>query len=993
MADQIVIEYKSDTSGLISSIEALKNLKLVNEEQYQAFVKANEANQKAMADLAEKQNQASAKTEQATKSMEDLNNAAKNLGETIKNGATATLSKDLGNAAQKSTELSGSIRDLEAELKNAKVQFGANSAEAQKLENEILKSAIAHRKHTLEMRELTKAGSDGGRMMAFMTNSVMGAMNAYGALSMVIAGEGEENEKAQKAMMKSMAIMQMMMAVTELLTAKRELADTKKLLFDKLNLTNAAVEEATGLKWLNLQTAKIRARMMGTAATEAETVANVENTVGTEINAAAQVEATAATSGMTIGQWLLNAALYACPIVWIVAGIAALVAIVYLAAKGFMWLKDHVAFLNTFFEANIRLAHAIRDAFRDLGSFLTGGWIDSTKIHEAKVKLEEYAKAQEALSETLKGRVELLEGVHASETRIAAERQKQIQAEINALQAKIKVETSEKDLKELNEKLDKAKIEMAKNDIALIKARAEEMGTEGKTEKEAAQFRQGEYLKQMTRLENLSKATGTYSKAQLQFFKDEAEGYKNLASEEGHTIEKQAKEEEEKRKEKYEKAKQDREKKRADALASAEELRKLQIANIQDAMEREKQAAIEDAKEKTEKLAHDVNYAAKKEEIEKALANKLLDIDKKAAEDQLAKQKEADDKLLAQINADKDQELKNALASKDLNILFMQKEGAYKYDIEQAQYERELLAAQDDAVQKEKVEQEHIKRMKDMRKQDAQDALDKFKGQIQQIQQYASQVGQILTQQVKNEEQVKLNQYDAEMAKIEDLHNRKVITDKDYAAKKKVIDDKIAAEKKKAAEEEKKIKMGEAIINTAAAIAKTIAEVPKADFGVMTGILVALYAAMGAEQIAAIQNTPAFAKGTKNAPAGFKWVGEEGPELIYDEGGYPIITHPESMKIMQNYDIPVLQDTLFTRWDSTPTLNREAIDRAMQIMYSNNTRLEIDYDKLARKMGEYVGKEVKSIPEHKTVFDKDGFTDFVKRSDSKVTYKTGRERK
>lgn len=62
---------------------------------------------------------------------------------------------------------------------------------------------------------------------------------------------------------------------------------------------------------------------------------------------------------------------------------------------------------------------------------------------------------------------------------------------------------------------------------------------------------------------------------------------------------------------------------------------------------------------------------------------------------------------------------------------------------------------------------------------------------------------------------------------------------------------------------------------------------------------------VGAAQLAIIASTPLpqFAKGTKNAPEGFKWVGEEGPELIYDRGGYPIITHRESMKILEKYNI------------------------------------------------------------------------------------------
>jgi hypothetical protein len=46
---------------------------------------------------------------------------------------------------------------------------------------------------------------------------------------------------------------------------------------------------------------------------------------------------------------------------------------------------------------------------------------------------------------------------------------------------------------------------------------------------------------------------------------------------------------------------------------------------------------------------------------------------------------------------------------------------------------------------------------------------------------------------------------------------------------------------------------------------------------------------------------PGFAGGTKNAPKGWKLVGEEGPELIYDGGGYPIFNNKESMDIMSGW--------------------------------------------------------------------------------------------
>jgi hypothetical protein len=94
--------------------------------------------------------------------------------------------------------------------------------------------------------------------------------------------------------------------------------------------------------------------------------------------------------------------------------------------------------------------------------------------------------------------------------------------------------------------------------------------------------------------------------------------------------------------------------------------------------------------------------------------------------------------------------------------------------------------------------------------------------------------------------------------------------------------------------------MFNAIINTAQAVTSALSVNDYAN-AILFGVL-------GAAEIATIsaQPIPQFATGTPNAPAGFKWVGEEGPELIYDGGGYPIITHEESMKILEKYHIPTV---------------------------------------------------------------------------------------
>ena len=113
-------------------------------------------------------------------------------------------------------------------------------------------------------------------------------------------------------------------------------------------------------------------------------------------------------------------------------------------------------------------------------------------------------------------------------------------------------------------------------------------------------------------------------------------------------------------------------------------------------------------------------------------------------------------------------------------------------------------------------------------------------------------------------------------------------------------DEKIRGIQQERASAAKQSAMFNAVINTAQSVTSALAAYDYAS-AILFGVL-------GAAEIATIaaQPIPQFAKGTKNAPAGFKWVGEEGPELIYDGGGYPIITHEESMKILEKYHIPTV---------------------------------------------------------------------------------------
>ncbi len=105
---------------------------------------------------------------------------------------------------------------------------------------------------------------------------------------------------------------------------------------------------------------------------------------------------------------------------------------------------------------------------------------------------------------------------------------------------------------------------------------------------------------------------------------------------------------------------------------------------------------------------------------------------------------------------------------------------------------------------------------------------------------------------------------------------------------------------------EKAFAVASVIVASEAAAAKIEAEIAV----MLSNPLTAPFAAEGASalgylraseaiQIATIAATTiqGFATGTKNAPAGMAWVGENGPELVNFRGGEEVIPHGESMSL------------------------------------------------------------------------------------------------
>lgn len=188
---------------------------------------------------------------------------------------------------------------------------------------------------------------------------------------------------------------------------------------------------------------------------------------------------------------------------------------------------------------------------------------------------------------------------------------------------------------------------------------------------------------------------------------------------------------------------------------------------------------------------------------------------------------------------------------------------------------------------------------------------------------------------------------EAELESVKGTKKNLTEEEKKRLEKEKQINDKYKEEERKvklaAWEADKEASKTQAEINGLLAIT-AIGTNPLTAFGT-PGFFIALAGLVvsTALQVAAIdaKKPPKFAKGTPKAPPGFKWVGEEGPELINDAGGYAIISHPDSMKLAEKYQLPAMD---FSRLPQSHKISDEDM---VQMLNITQNGIQIDYDKLA----------------------------------------------
>lgn len=228
----------------------------------------------------------------------------------------------------------------------------------------------------------------------------------------------------------------------------------------------------------------------------------------------------------------------------------------------------------------------------------------------------------------------------------------------------------------------------------------------------------------------------------------------------------------------------------------------------------------------------------------------------------------------------------------------------------------------------------------------------------------------LIEQQAKKDE-------DAKAAELLRAGNNKGLIDQinaRYAAKEKERD----AQRKKIELEQAKFSKTMALfqigVNTAMAISKIWAEVPKADFGVSTIALTAAAGLMGILQAAAVaaQPLPQYFKGRDNGPAEWAIVGERGEEAIEHEGKItmtpdrPTITFlPEGARVIPNHKLDTLKENY-------------AVRTADQRSSYDFRRLEEEFHQL--------GNTIKNKKEFHLSITENGLRKFVKSGDSFQEY-------
>lgn len=317
-----------------------------------------------------------------------------------------------------------------------------------------------------------------------------------------------------------------------------------------------------------------------------------------------------------------------------------------------------------------------------------------------------------------------------------------------------------------------------------------------------------------------------------------------------------------------------------------------------------------------------------------------------ALEVQLAKRKQ---ELTEQLNRQQ-YEARVAQANKELQMAWRDADAQYK--IKRDFIEKELQDARNSAEQRARLEQE----LAELNSQYAQQKIDNFSKYAQQVVQLATNISDVFKANEDAQLQKAEATNEAEKKSLKQKLDSGLISQKRYDREIARMDAELDAKKAKIAYNqamrEKALSVAQIAINTATAIAKIWADVPKVDFGATTIALTAMAAAMGVAQTAAVLATPIPKARKGGIVAGATH--EQGGVLINTEDKERII----SAKPAQAFPELLNLISYIGKHSSIPDTGFAA----RTLVSGSASSAPINADELAQKIGAQVGEAVRQMP-------------------------------
>ena len=311
--------------------------------------------------------------------------------------------------------------------------------------------------------------------------------------------------------------------------------------------------------------------------------------------------------------------------------------------------------------------------------------------------------------------------------------------------------------------------------------------------------------------------------------------------------------------------------------------------------------------------------------------------------------------------------LRESTANKELSLAW--KNADEQYRIRKEFLEKELEMENLSVQQRAELEKEQAELEAEYRQQ-----------KVDSISNYASQAMDILSSM----NDVMNNIGDAQVQKAEEENDKKkaaldkqlkagLISQKDYDKQVEKLDsdlDKKKAEiERKAAIRQKAMSAMQIAINTATAIMKIWADVPKVDFGVSTGILTALAAATGAAQLAAVVSAP--------LPQARKGGRIQGPT---HEGGGVLVETEGDERIVSAKPSKVFPEllNLISYIGKNSSVPNTGFGTSITSLSGSQEARELDYDILSDKIASKLSGVIENIKIYAAITD-------IREADSNYT--------